>query len=346
MRSLARYAVTNAVTRAMLSRLLTRADYEMIARATSVREAWGALRRTEAGAELPEEARTDPLYAEVQVRTLAARQFARATRQLRGRARAVGELLLSRWELDVVETALRLWHGGDPSLDALLQESLPVHAAALGELVNAQSVEEAALALRGTPYLDPLTAGAAKYKERGSVLYLEVALERDYYARLLAATRALGGMDARQGERVVGGEIDMLNLAWAARLMAYHDMTPAGLAEFMVPGPSALSRRLSSPGLAPGDIETLGAEALPEPVRREFGGLPPLERLSLLEHAVTEMSAAAARDALAGYPFSIAGVFAFYMLKRVEMRNLVTVFAGIACGLSDMDLTARLAGTG
>ena len=87
-------------------------------------------------------------------------------------------------------------------------------------------------------------------------------------------------------------------------------------------------------------------QLLPPQFRRELGGLSLLDRLVLLERVTTEMSVAAARSALAGYPFSIVGVFAFSLLKRVEMRNLVTLFAGIACGLSEGDLAARLPGMG
>ena len=37
-----------------------------------------------------------------------------------------------------------------------------------------------------------------------------------------------------------------------------------------------------------------------------------------------------ARGVLAGYPFRITGTMAFYILSRIELRNLCTVFVGKA----------------
>ena len=51
-----------------------------------------------------------------------------------------------------------------------------------------------------------------------------------------------------------------------------------------------------------------------------------------------------ARNILIGYPFSIGCVFAFYLLKRTELRNLNTVFAGRWLGADETEILNRLYG--
>ena len=346
MRSLARYAVTNAVTRAMLSELLTKQDFAALLRAASVQDTWNALRKTAWGSELPEDGKLDPLSVEKRLRETTALRFKRSIRMLTGPPENVAALLLSRWELDNLEFALRLWHGKDPSLEALLSYPLFVHEIPVVEIIAAQTIDEVALALRHTPYLEPLSASAGRYKEKHSIFYVEVALEKDYYHRLLVAIGALGGMDAREGERIVGAEIDMLNLSWLARLLQYYEVPASDLADAMIPGPSDLSRQLATPGLTPGTLDELSGRFLSDRLSKEGRGLSSLEQVSLLEYLVSEMAVVVAHNLLARYPFSITCVFSFYLLKRVELKNLCAVFAGKACGLSENDISTRLYGLG
>lgn len=346
MKSLARYAVTNAVSRAMLSDCLTREDFGAILRAGSVAEAWKALRKTAWGHGLAEDAKLDPLSLEKQLREWTAQRFSRSIKMLSGAPKAVGAVLLSRWELENLEFALRLWHGKDPSLEAFLSYPLFVHKIPVVEILAAESIDDVALALRHTPYAEPLSESTAQYKERHSIFYVEVALEKDYYRRLLKAVSDLGGRDAREGKKIVGADIDMLNLTWLARLLQYYDVPAPNLAEIMVPGPSPLSKELASTGLTPGTFDELSSRYLAGQLKTEGNNLSNLEQVSLLEYLVSEMAVKEARRMLVGFPFSITCVLSFYLLLRVELKNLIVLFAGKASGVSESAIVAHLYGLG
>jgi vacuolar-type H+-ATPase subunit C/Vma6 len=355
MKSLARYVVANAVTRTMLSEILTKDDFESIIRAGSLEEAWTALGKTPYGDWVPDLGKPDELAIEKALRDVTAGRFKRATRALAGEPAEVGELLLSRWELDNLEFALRLWHGKDASLETYITYPSYVNDIPLFEVTAAQSIDEVAIALRHTPYLEPVVAGSGQYKAKGSIFYVETSLEADHYSRLLKAIRALGGRDARNGERLIASEIDLLNLSWLARLVQYYDVKEAEVHEYMIPGPSPISKRLAvsgKTGEALGDItaDILGGE-MPgiRPAGEAGSGAsgrawPGLERLSLLEHVVGEMGVDTATGLLAGYPFRITSTLAFYILKRTELRNLVTVFAGKAGGADEAGIREKLYG--
>lgn len=344
MRSLARYSATNAITRTMLSEILTKQDFEAIVRAPSLEEAWGALTKTAYGDWLPESVRSDPLAIEKLLRETTARRFKRSTRTLKGKPAAAAAMLLSRWELDNLEFALRLWHGKDLALEEFLTYPSFVHAIPLFDITRAETIDEIALTLRATPYFEPVSASAKAYKEKHSILYVEIALEKDYYRRLLEATRALGGKDALDGARVIASETDMLNLSWLVRLLRYYEVQTSEFHEFMIPGPSAISRQLASADLTSDALDDMSSRFLVEKLSTEDKGLSSLERASLLEYMGSEMAVDVARSLLAGYPFSITCTFSFYLLKRVELRNLCTVFAGKAAGLQEGEIAQRLYG--
>lgn len=346
MKSLARYAVANAVTRTMLSDLLKPEDLEAIARAGSMEEALTALARTSYGDYIPEGIKADELAVEKALREVTAQRFKRAIRHLKGSPGEVGKMLLSRWEVDNLEFALRLWHGKDTSLDEYISYPSFVHDLPVYEITAAETIDEIALALRHTPYIEPVVSSSRVYKTRGSIFYVEVALEADYYSRLLGAIAALGGADRVDGEKLIAAEIDLVNLSWLARLVQYYNMRDTEVHEFMIPGPSKISKRLSAPGHAGDTLKDISSELLQGTTPGGGGAALSLERLSLLEHVVGEASITTARAMMAGYPFRITSTLAFYILIRIELKNLFTIFVGKASGMTENEIMERLYGLG
>jgi len=344
MRSLARYAVANAVTRTMMSELLTKEDFDLIVRAGSLEETWIALRKTSYRDWIPEDVNFDELAIEKLLREASAFRFKKSVAALKGRPLEVGTLLLSRWDIDNLEFALRLWHSKDTSLEQYLTYPLFVDSIPIFEITRADTIDEIAMMLRQTPYFEPAIAGSTLYKEKQSIFYVEVALERDFYRRLLDAIRALGGKDAREGERIIAAEIDILNLSWLGRLVRYYEVRTGEFQELMIPGPSNISRQLVSPEFTIETLDSLGSRFLFDTSSENGKGLSGLERVSMLEYMVNEMAVDVARRLLTGYPFSIACVLAFYRLKRIELKNLYTIFVGKTGGIPENELSRRLHG--
>jgi len=346
MKSLARYAVANAVTRTMLSEFLTREDFDSLIRAASVEETLAALGRTSYGDYIPGDIKADELAIEKALREVTAHRFRRAARHLKGKPGDVGRILLARWELDNLEFALRLWQGKDSSLDQYITVPSFVHNIPLYEITAAESIDEVALALRHTPYFEPVVSSSRAYKTKGSIFYVEIALESDYYMRLLNAISALGGKDSYDGERIIASEIDGLNISWLARLVQYYDVRDSEVHEYMIPGPSPISKRLAAPGDSGSAFADITSDILADRPAVEGKAALSLDRLSLLERMVAEMGVSIARGLLAGYPFRITSTIAFYILDRLELKNLSTVFVGKARGLTEAAISQRLQGLG
>jgi V/A-type H+-transporting ATPase subunit C len=333
MRSLARYATTNAITRTMLSELLTKEDFDSMVSADSLQTAWLALRKTAYEVWVPEDFPGTVLGAEKILREATALRFRRSIHALAGRPHEVGTLLLARWDLDNLEFALRLWYGKDTTLEEFLTYPSLVHDIPVYDVAEAETVEEIAL-----------SSSVKVYREKRSVFFVEVALERDYYRRLLRAIRDLGGKDTQQAERIVSAEIDMLNLSWLTRLVEYHKIPPSDFSDFMIRGPSEISRKLADVTATSETLSEMRQGFLADRPSIEGEEVSALSPMSLMEDMMHEMAVDVARKLLSGYPFSIGCVFAFYLLKRIELKNLYSAFSGKALGSSHEEISARLFG--
>ncbi|MCC6145418.1 MAG: V-type ATPase subunit [Candidatus Hydrogenedentes bacterium] len=342
--SLGRYAESNALLRITLPRLLSREEMLEMARAPTLQESWAAFRRTAYGEWLREETVPDQLRIERRTREITAAWFYPAARRLGGPAAAVGAALLSRWELDHLIFCLRLWQGRDPRVEEFLHFPLFEHDIPAQEVAAAKTLEELADVLASTPYASALRSGAAGYRETGSIVQVELALERAYYRRLREATGRLGGLDGGNGARIVSDEIDAVNLTWLSRLMEIQGLPIEQARGLLIPGPSQLSRELATPGETAEAMNATSLRLLGKQWEGGDGRGPAAERLSLIERAVDELSLARARAHLAAYPFSITGIFALQRLLLTDLRNVCTLFAGKRLGVNELDCVSRLRG--
>ncbi len=344
MRSLARYSEANAIIRANLSSLLTKSQLDEILRTGTFLDSWNALKSTAYAAWLPEMAAPAPLAVERTLKDATALRFKRAIRSLKGRAGEVGALLLSRWELDDLHDALRAWHAKDAAYAPLIPSVDFGNDVPFREIARADTLEAVGALLGKTPYAKPILETARIYRETHSLFHLEIALEKGHYRRLIAAIQDLGGHDAGHGLRLIAAEIDLVNLSWLSRCASYYEAPATLLREAMIPNVSALASKLEKTGFSAEDIAEMSLEYLSELAGDQGGKAPGLERIALLESFVIEAAADAARRELAGFPFCIACVIAFYFLLRTEFRNLRGIFAGLAAGYSPEELSGRLCG--
>lgn len=342
MRALARYAESNVSVRAMRSTLVSAAEFEALARAPSPGAAWNIIRKTAFGAVLPDVAWKDLRTAEQYLRHATALQFRRSIRHLHGRPAIVATLLLSRWDLDNLHIALRTWHGRDAEQNGDEPIAHYVHKIPFDRIDNAQSIVEIVAALEGTPYADPIVAASAEYEKSHSTFAIELSLEKDFYARLIGATTALGGADARDGLAMLGAEIDLLNLAWIGRMLRAPHAPGIELTHVLIPGPSKLSQSLKACGASHDQFAQVSNDYVRRLVPLYDDTSSEMQRLTLLEHAVADAAEALARRQFERFPFRIACIYAFYLLARLEMKNLIAVFAGKAAGMNESDVLKRL----
>ena len=167
----------------------------------------------------------------------------------------------------------------------------------------------------------------------------EVALDRSFFAELLAAAAALPPVDREIAERMTAVEIDLLNAAWMVRFRVAYDLPLDRVLGFLIPSRSGLSREEIAAAYQGGRITELVSGL----VSRRYPSLQvmlsgasadELSRLVLIERILQQIMLHEVGRLLAGYPFTIGTVLAYVVLKRNETRTLMTILNAKLYGVS------------
>ena len=171
---------------------------------------------------------------------------------------------------------------------------------------------------------------------------LEAALVRAFYARAFGRLKG-GGHAAATVRRVLGWQVDVLNLATALRICRQVGKTrPADPRKLFVEGgaslhPSALDSICRAPGVdaGAGELErTPYREAVDEASRY----LARVDRASALERALERVLARRALRLYREDPLGIGVVVGYLAAQAVEVANLRLIAHGLALGLDKRDI--------
>lgn len=343
--ALKQYAFINAKLRARISKLLPEEFFREMARAATLAEAAQMLAGTDFAAAEAAYSRTgDIKLAELELVRKEVSLYREIAALVEAEVRQVVQALALRFEVEELKNALRLWFDArirgrriEGALGYLLRERVQ-HAIALDEIVGAGSLAEAGAALRGTPYAAIVAEQAGRVMELQSLFPLEIALDHHYYRELIAAVAALEPRDRRVAERLIGVQIDMENISWLIRFKSFYRLSLEQVLEYSIPAGVNLSREL----IASSFQSEHPAEVLSNLVRKRYpelaamvsagsgtvgqpGGRDQYTRLVLIERILQQIMLLEVRRVLAGYPFTVGIILAYFILKEGEIRRLMTV---------------------
>ena len=243
-----------------------------------------------------------------------------------------------RFEVDKVKNAVRLWFDAQVRVRSVegksgyLYRGTIVHAFDVDRVIQASDTYALAAAFAGTPYealVRRELPGMVK-----SVFHFELALDRFYYQEAFAAAARLGKADRIVAERILGVDVDMQNVSWLVRFKSFYGMDTQEAVSRLIPRGRAISAAAMAEAFAgekvgSGTGSALGMELL----RKSYGSLGALlggsgdaaARLAMMESALRQVSIAEADRNMAGYPFSIGIVLAYFTRQREEMRTVMTI---------------------
>ena len=332
-RPLSKYSLVNAKVRARLSTLLGPEQIDRLADARDLAEFYSALSGTiyEDIFEQPEIA----FDARVGERLLLEREIewhSELLKDLKGAERELVSHFLEKYEIENLKTALRIREGHRDleEMKYMVRKRLP-HSLPYQAITEAGSLEDAVSYMTGTPYHDAIYSVMDDYMEKKTLFPVEINLEIDYYRRLKNQVAALGKRDRAIARKLIGLEIDRKNLAWLIRLKFYYDVPTGDLFEYNIPGGYRMTTdRLRQSFKAESINEVLGL-ALEKSLKNTSEILVQGEELSklyLLEIFLWNYLIAEAKRTLGGFPFTIGTVLSYLILKRTEIRNIITILNG------------------
>ena len=328
MQELATYSFINAKIRAMISFLISPELFSRILEAEDVYKALEILKESPyhktAVESLPKEI-TDLRSVEKLFIKNDLDIYKRIYRSAPGKTeKELMSLFIEKYELEQLKTALRIWNK-KTSVDAddfILKEKISFDID-YKKIMYALNIEEIILLLDDTPYRKPILRARDKFKEKGSVFYLEAGLDIDYCQRILSCVESLSPGDQEIAKRVIGIEIDTENINWLIRMRKYYSLAAGDILEWMIPG----GARINKENVA-GFYTTDGLTKIVDSVA--LGPYVKIRELiegnmSLMENFLHEVLLKEVRRALSGYPFTVGVILGYVILKRNETKNIVSL---------------------
>ncbi len=342
-----KYALVNAKVRARLSALLPPEAIARLAEARDLPEFYSHLGSTiyEKTLSRPEVS-LDPRVAEKFLIEQEVQWHTELIKDLRGPALELIELIIEKYEIENLKAALRIREGnrGIEDLKYIIRKELP-HSLPYQSIAEAKTIEDVLAYLIETPYLGPVKSVLDDYKQRGTPFPIEIALEIDFYKRLKERVDALDRTDRRIAQRLIGLEIDLKNIGWLVRLKFYYSVPIGDLIDYIIPGGYRMTSDKLRQALAADSMKDVLSVALEKsfrPIADLMKKEEDLSKLYLLEIILWSYLVSEAKKTLGGFPFTIGTVLSYLILKRTEIRNLITILNGKLLSMEKTDIESHL----
>ena len=144
---------------------------------------------------------------------------------------------------------------------------------------------------------------------------------------------------------LVGLEIDQKNISWLIRLKFYYDVPVGQLLDYNIPGGARVSRDRLRQAFKADTMRDILKAALEQSYGRIADILikeDQLSKLYLLEIILWNYLIVEARRTLGGFPFTIGTVLSYLILKRTEIRNIITILNGKVYKMSRGEIDSHL----
>jgi V/A-type H+-transporting ATPase subunit C len=332
------YAFVNAKLRTRISKILPEQFIQQLIRARSLAESVQMLAETDfAPVQRVYERTGDIKTAELELLRKELEIYLELENLVEEEVRGFVEALTGHFEVESLKNGIRLWFDrrirGRNIEDArgyLLRKPIH-HALDLDAIINADTLEEVADRLEGTPYAPIVRQQASPVMEASSLFPLELALDRFLYGRLIQAAEALGARDREIARRLIGVEIDMQNVGWLIRFKNFYSLEADRALGYTLPGGLNLTPELMRDSYAAErtdrEISSVVGKRYPEiaPLLSSQEQTRFTARLTMIERILEQIMTIEVRKILTGYPFTIGIVLAYFILKGNEIRKIMTI---------------------
>jgi V/A-type H+-transporting ATPase subunit C len=198
----------------------------------------------------------------------------------------------------------------------------------------AENLTDIIILLEGTPFQDALTRVASEFQDTRTLFPLELAVDRCVFNRIWETINQLSKKDRDISRRLLGIEIDLKNIGWIGRLKTYYELSSAEIGRQTLPHGYRITtddvRRIASEGSVTQAIERIAAGS-------QFARMhSPSSEVELkdIEFLLYQLLVMEARKAFGDFPFSIGSILGYFILLRIETRNVRTVLQAKRYGLS------------
>ena len=334
---LSKYSFINAKLRARISKILPDETFTEMAKAPSLDAALTLLQETPFARLEEVYSRTGDLkQAELELLKDEIELYNNIRQHLHSNSLELVNALLIRFEIDNLKNAIRIYferrirkHSAESDTHYILYDHI-IHDIPVDVIVNAESFDEIASACEGTPYSQIIRKYNHTVESESSLFRMEIAFDHFYYDNLITAINKLDRMDRTIALRLTGVEIDLQNINWIIRFKNFYDLPLEAVLAAIVPGGFNLDKAIIDELYSAQNVTSV----LQGFVKSKYPPLATLlssqtpdsrSRLLLISRILEEIMKHEVQRILAGYPFTIGIILAYFILKRNELKKIRTI---------------------
>ncbi|MBN2591022.1 MAG: V-type ATPase subunit [Sedimentisphaerales bacterium] len=352
--ALSKYAFINAKLRGRISKILADETFEKFAKAPSLDSVLDSLRDTDF-VELQEiySATGDLKKGELELLKKEIALYIDIKRYVHKDSIEFINALLYQFEIENLKNAIRIFfdrkirnHPADPNIHYILYEPI-IHNIPIDIIVNANNFDEISGVCIGTPYETIIKKYSETVISQGTLFRMEVAFDHFYYGNLIEAAKKLKHKDAEIVLRISGVEIDLQNIDWLIRLKNFYKMPLEAVLTMLIPGGFNLNKALVSELYKAQNVSGI----IQNFVQGKYPGLTALltsqtgdsqSRLLLIHRILEEIMKQEVKRILAGDPFNIGIILAYFILKRNELKKIRAILNAKQYNLSQQRIESML----
>jgi len=344
-----KYPASYARMRGLKGKLLGKAQLESFLGASDTRAITSALSHTVYGEHLRDP--VDLPGIEHGLKQDLAVSYMKILTFLKGKSGRFLETLLGKFELLNLKSIIR-WLARGPrdtedSVEPFIFSLGKYHSIPVKEALEADDLESCIALMRNTPFARPLEIGYQQYVEAGQALGpattgklfpLELALDLDYYEKLWQSLDALGPLDKHNAGRLLGIQYDITNLVWILRFKEYYKLPPEQVFQYIIPHGWKIHGDIFWEVAADGDVTGAIVARQVDPyddllrattqVNHEVHPYILAVELRLLRYLYRE-----SLETFMRFPLQAALLLAFFILKEMEIRDIITILSGRNLGI-------------
>jgi V/A-type H+-transporting ATPase subunit C len=194
------------------------------------------------------------------------------------------------------------------------------------DLLKVRNISALVDLLAPTPWGPPLARGLPRYRREHNLFPLEMSLDLWVSAYILQGWEYLSRQDRRLSGRLLGVLTDITNLIWAGRFREIYGFPGEETYQYLLEAGSLGEPRRRHDLAFAANLETMIA-SLP---RRPYGELlAGVKDLVGLEERLARYWVKTLEKILVLPPFQIGLPMTYLFLKEMEIRNLITLVAGL-----------------
>jgi V/A-type H+-transporting ATPase subunit C len=317
--------------RALKGRLLEQAQMESLLMSPDIQSFMSILNQTDYVDHVQN--LTDPTQIEHGLKQNLILTYIKILTFLSGKPARFVATLLERFELINVKSIIRslMREANLTDTSAPFMFSLrKYHTIPIESVLEARDLESFMKLMKNTQFARSLEIGYQHYEAEKSSLPLEIALDLGYYARLQESFDSLGLIDKGKANEFLRMQYDIINLVWMLRFKEYYRLSPEQIFQYIIPNGWKIQGQVFWKIIGSSDMLGSIKEHFVHPYDHVLESITPVDDNSILgvELALLRYLYHQSLKALQGFPFHIASFIGFFVMKEMEIKDIMTIMDG------------------